>query len=105
LREIDRRIEPLRIEHEKAVCLEVRPEYLKISTRVVAAIKETCDASEAEKKFYEDLRDSGVDAIASYLPRIVFHGDWKWDDPNGGVIHYWRKYITENYPELKGGAR
>jgi hypothetical protein len=101
LKEIDKRIQPLKSEHDKAACLQVRPEYIKIGARLLDAIKALCAASTQEKEFYEELRDGGIDSVASYLPRLMFHGDWKWDDPNGGVIHYWKSFVTENYPELK----
>ena len=105
LGQIDKRLQPLTSEHNKAACLQVRPECIKIGGRLLSAVKELCNASAEEKGFYEELRDAGVDSITSYLPRLVFHGDWKWDDPNGGGIYYWRKYLAENYPELKGGAK
>jgi hypothetical protein len=76
----------------------LRPRQLKRIKQKLEAIKTICDANQEEEDDRHELQQGGIRPDST--PNAVFDLGGKWDDPYGGKIVSYRKWIQENYPEL-----
>ncbi|HWP23510.1 MAG TPA: hypothetical protein VNM15_04915 [Candidatus Binatia bacterium] len=102
LEEIEKRIRVAYDQYCRDCCAAIKPAYMKIAKRYVAALKQFCDAMEEDRRFRDALRQAGVERLGG-LPPIGLPNvsDWSWQDNIGvGPIYGWKKFVQENYPDL-----
>jgi hypothetical protein len=80
------------------ICSEVRPQFVVQVRRVLEAIKAICEANRELEMLRSALQAQGVGTGS--LPSGTFEIGGMWNDPYGGRIVGYQRYIAENYPEL-----
>jgi hypothetical protein len=76
----------------------LRPRQLKRIKQKLEAIKTILDLNQDEENDRHELQQGGIRDDST--PNAIFDLGGKWDDPYGGKIVSYRKWIEENYPEL-----
>lgn len=83
------------------ICAEARPAIVREIKRILAALKAISQANEALVHIRTDLEAGGT--RTSSLPWAQFTLD-AWDDPHGGIVVAYRRFISEAYSEVADAA-
>jgi hypothetical protein len=79
-------------------CAEVRAEYVAQVKRILSALREVCGGNEELQRIRREVESRGFKTGA--LPSAEFDLGL-WDDPFGGRLASYRRYVAENFSEVE----
>jgi hypothetical protein len=79
-------------------CAQARPEYVEQITVILHALKQIDDANKKLSRIRDDLERRGFKTGS--LPPALYTAGGRWNDPCGGHVVGYQRYITEHFPEL-----
>ncbi len=95
----ERTIAELRSKYSKQVCEKLRPQAVKIVSRITKTLEELSAALDEEKTFFEDLQANEI-SFTSWMPRANFRGVGSLKDEYSNVRLFF-KQLREDYPEVE----
>jgi hypothetical protein len=87
--------------YSREICEEVRPQFVAQIRRLLECIKAICEINLALEKMRDELVANGV--RTGSLPYALFDIGL-WNDPFGGKVVGYQRFIAESYPELADAA-
>jgi vacuolar-type H+-ATPase subunit I/STV1 len=76
-----------------------RPKCVLQIRRILKAQREICEANNELERIYNEREQDGF-ASGSFAAHVVFDLGGTWNDPCGGRLVGYQRYIRENFPEL-----
>jgi hypothetical protein len=80
------------------ICRQERPKFVEQIRRVLQGLEQVCDANDELNALRSELERHGIETGS--IPHAIFAMD-RWDDIYGGKVVGYRRWIAENFPELK----
>jgi len=81
------------------ICKEVRPQFIEQIRRILRGLREVTDANTQLDQMRYEIDSAGVRTDS--IPHCRFTAVDAWDNPSGGSVTFFRRYIAEQFPELK----
>jgi hypothetical protein len=80
------------------ICTEARPLFVEQIQKLLKGLKAVCEANAELEALRSSLRAQGIEAGS--LASATYDLGGIWNDPYGGKLAGYQKYISENYPEV-----